>query len=344
MTADFVSEPDPDVIAAARFTKLKLEFLLAVEKIRRETKLTKYRAQQTRQKPVRYTGVQRNCQQGPKPCCESPPVSQHISFPQEKSGCKLSTTVHSSFSTILSSAEQSATSVATHRIHESGTCTYTESNKPIDTTHAGVGSMPLDSARVNTTEVLLDWRTGGASFSGRMPAMENQGLPLTMDSKFNFGISNDVLNTICDLESRPNLTFSRKGRGDRTDTASTSCKVAKLSSGVGSVHSESGELSSGSRTPGTGDGGGTSESDDMSTKGQHQDVKCRRYKRTQEALQSSGLLDVTMKTAELIKRNRQLQKDIQDFKKETVEFLKSVLRNPENKEYAKVIHGKTSTS
>lgn len=177
-----------------------------------------------------------------------------------------------------------------------------------------------------------------------MPAMENQGLPLTMDSKFNFGISNDVLNTICDLESRSNLTFSRKGRGDRTDTASTSCKVAKLSSGVGSVHSESGELSSGSRTPGTGDGGGTSESDDMSTKGQHQDVKCRRYKRTQEALQSSGLLDVTMKTAELIKRNRQLQKDIQDFKKETVEFLKSVLRNPENKEYAKVIHGKTSTS
>lgn len=201
-----------------------------------------------------------------------------------------------------------------------------------------------DGAWVDTSEGLLDWRTGGASFSGRVPAMENQGLPLSMDSKFNFHISNDVLNTICDLESRPNLTFSRKGRGDRTETASTSCKVAKLSSWVGSEHSENGELSSGSRTPGTGDGGGTSESDDMSTKGLHQDVKCKRYKRTQEALQSSGLLDVTMKTAELIKRNRQLQKDIQDFKKETVEFLKSVLKNPENKEYAKVIHGKTSTS
>lgn len=311
-----------------------------MEKIRRETKLTKFRAQQTRQKPVLNTGVQINCQKGPNPCCEAPPISEHFCTHQERSGCKISTPVSSSFSTILSTAEQTATSVATSRIHENSTCTYTESNKPIDTTHAEVGTASLDGARVDIPDVLLNWRTGGATFSGRMPAMENQGLPLSMDSKFNFGISDDVLNTICDLESRSCMTFSRKGRVDRTETASTSCKVARLSSRAGSVHSDSGELSGGTSV--TGEGGGTSESDDVSTKSQ--DVKCKRYKRTQEALQSSGLLDVTMKTAELIKRNRQLQKDIQDFKKETVEFLKSVLRNPENKEYAKVIHGKTSTS
>lgn len=95
-----------------------------MEKIRRETKLTKSRAQSTRQKPVLYTGVQKNCQQGPKPCCESPPVSEHLSFSQEESCCKISTTVHSIFSNILSSAEQIATSVASQRIHESGTCKY----------------------------------------------------------------------------------------------------------------------------------------------------------------------------------------------------------------------------
>lgn len=47
-----------------------------------------------------------------------------------------------------------------------------------------------------------------------------------------------------------------------------------------------------------------------------------------------------MKIVEFIKRNRQLQKDIQDFKKEIVEFLKLVLKNLENKEYVKVIYGK----
>jgi hypothetical protein len=135
----------------------------------------------------------------------------------------------------------------------------------------------------------------------------------------------------------------RKGRGNRVDSNTTSSKVPKLSSAA-SVHSDTGEISGQVRSPSEG-GTSANESDDtnQSTRSQSQDVKCKRYKRTQEALQSSGLLDVTMKTAELIKRNRQLQKDIQDFKKETVEFLKSVLRNPENKEYTKSFHGKIST-
>ena len=179
-----------------------------------------------------------------------------------------------------------------------------------------------------------------------MPTMENQGLPLSMDSKFSVGVSDDIFNTICDLESRPNLTFSRKGRGERIETSSTSCKVPRLSPVAATVHSDGGEFSHGSQSYITGEGSGTSESEDLPgcSKSKPNVVKCKRYKRTHEALQSSGLLDVTMKTAELMKRNRQLQKDIKDFKKETVEFLKSVLQNPENKEYVKVMHGKSSTS
>lgn len=188
-------------------------------------------------------------------------------------------------------------------------------------------------------DLSLDWRTGWSSFHGQMPAMENKGLSLSMDSEYCFGVADDVFSTICDLESKPN-SFSRKGRGNRVDLNTTSCKVSKLSSAA-SVHSDTGE-SSGQINTLSEEGTSPNESDDMtqSSKNRFQDVKCKRYKRTQEALQSSGLLDVTMKTAELIKRNRQLQKDIQDFKKETVEFLKSVMRNPENKECTKKFHGK----
>lgn len=208
-------------------------------------------------------------------------------------------------------------------------------------------TFPLqDGSRVEYPDFCLDWRTGGSSFGGQMPTMENQGLPLSMDSKFSVGVSDDIFNTICDLESRPNLTFSRKGRGERIETSSTSCKVPRLSPVAAAVHSDGGEFSHGSQSYITGEGSGTSESEDLPgcSKSKPNVVKCKRYKRTHEALQSSGLLDVTMKTAELMKRNRQLQKDIKDFKKETVEFLKSVLQNPENKEYVKVMHGKSSTS
>lgn len=59
-------------------------------------------------------------------------------------------------------------------------------------------------------------------------------------------------------------------------------------------------------------------------------LKKERYKRTADALQGSGLMDVTMKTAELLKKNRALQKDIEQFKKESALFLEKVLNNPEN--------------
>lgn len=58
--------------------------------------------------------------------------------------------------------------------------------------------------------------------------------------------------------------------------------------------------------------------------------KKERYKRTADALQGSGLMDVTMKTAELLKKNRALQKEIEQFKKESALFLEKVLNNPEN--------------
>lgn len=105
--------------------------------------------------------------------------------------------------------------------------------------------------------------------------MENQGFLLLMDFKFNFYILNDVLNIICDLESRLNLIFSRKGRGDRIEIVSIFCKVVKLFFGVGLEYFENGELFSGSRIFGIGDGGGISEFDDMFIKGLYQDVKCK---------------------------------------------------------------------
>ena len=58
----------------------------------------------------------------------------------------------------------------------------------------------------------------------------------------------------------------------------------------------------------------------------------KRFKRTADALQKCGLWDIAMKTGDLIKRNTQLQRDIQRFKEEAAKFLKSVVANPQNRE------------
>lgn len=59
-------------------------------------------------------------------------------------------------------------------------------------------------------------------------------------------------------------------------------------------------------------------------------LKAKRYNRTAEALKVSGLMDITMKTAELLKKNKQLQSELDVLKKDSREFLQTVLENPEN--------------
>ena len=47
-------------------------------------------------------------------------------------------------------------------------------------------------------------------------------------------------------------------------------------------------------------------------------------------LAKSGLLDITMKTAELLRSNQQAREDLVSLKCEIDQFMQSVLANPEN--------------
>ncbi|KAK3595494.1 hypothetical protein CHS0354_021591, partial [Potamilus streckersoni] len=58
--------------------------------------------------------------------------------------------------------------------------------------------------------------------------------------------------------------------------------------------------------------------------------KKNRYDKTAAALQQSGLMDITIKTAELLRQSAALQKELHKLKHETSLFLQSVLNNPEN--------------
>lgn len=49
-----------------------------------------------------------------------------------------------------------------------------------------------------------------------------------------------------------------------------------------------------------------------------------------QALRQSGLLDITMKTADLLRKNQELQREIEDLQRQTKKFVLSVLSNPEN--------------
>lgn len=60
-------------------------------------------------------------------------------------------------------------------------------------------------------------------------------------------------------------------------------------------------------------------------------MRRRRFMRTAEALRQSGLLDITLKTAELLRKNQALQQEIETLQKETRSFVLSVLSNPENR-------------
>lgn len=58
--------------------------------------------------------------------------------------------------------------------------------------------------------------------------------------------------------------------------------------------------------------------------------KSERYARTKYILSKTGLLGIADKTKELLKKNKQLQKDIDSFKQQTETFLQCVLANPQN--------------
>ena len=55
-----------------------------------------------------------------------------------------------------------------------------------------------------------------------------------------------------------------------------------------------------------------------------------RFERTAAILSRSGLMDVTMRTADLLRKNQQLGRDLAALKRETQTFVNSVLANPEN--------------
>ncbi|XP_042211537.1 CLOCK-interacting pacemaker-like [Homarus americanus] len=57
----------------------------------------------------------------------------------------------------------------------------------------------------------------------------------------------------------------------------------------------------------------------------------RRFLRTAQVLRQSGLLNITMKTAELLRKNQVLQREIENLQRETRTFVLSVLSNPENR-------------
>ena len=58
--------------------------------------------------------------------------------------------------------------------------------------------------------------------------------------------------------------------------------------------------------------------------------KRARFERTADMLAKSGLLDITMKTAELIRSNQQAKNELMKLKVEIDEFVQKVLSNPEN--------------
>lgn len=63
--------------------------------------------------------------------------------------------------------------------------------------------------------------------------------------------------------------------------------------------------------------------------------KEHRFKRTADALQKSGLWEVAMKTGNLIKRNQEIQRELEQFRSDALAFLKSVIKNPQDRDTIK---------
>ena len=81
---------------------------------------------------------------------------------------------------------------------------------------------------------------------------------------------------------------------------------------------------------------GTSHSSDVSASSGKSYSKNYRYNQTAAALQKSGLLKTTVRTAELLQKNRVLQMELQKLRRETMVFMRSVLANPENEHLRKM--------
>lgn len=62
-----------------------------------------------------------------------------------------------------------------------------------------------------------------------------------------------------------------------------------------------------------------------------------RFLRTASALQRSGLMEITIKTADILKQNRIVNREIERLHQDTLKFLQSVIKNPENKTFQETI-------
>ena len=56
----------------------------------------------------------------------------------------------------------------------------------------------------------------------------------------------------------------------------------------------------------------------------------RRFERTRSALQQSGLLDITMSIADLMKSSRKLDEEVAQLRRNSQDLLRSILNNPQN--------------
>lgn len=65
--------------------------------------------------------------------------------------------------------------------------------------------------------------------------------------------------------------------------------------------------------------------------------KKMRFLRTATALQRSGLMEITIKTADILKQNRLVNREIKRLREETIKFFQSVIRNPENQTFHETI-------
>ena len=61
-----------------------------------------------------------------------------------------------------------------------------------------------------------------------------------------------------------------------------------------------------------------------------QQLRHQRFQKTAALLKNSGLFEVTVRTARLLRANQRLQKELEQLKTETSAFLQDVLNNPEN--------------
>ena len=73
----------------------------------------------------------------------------------------------------------------------------------------------------------------------------------------------------------------------------------------------------------------TSSATSMSTKEQDK-LKSEKYARIKLQLSKTGLLGITYKTKELLRQNKELQKDLDGLKQQAHHLVQSVLANPEN--------------